>query len=97
MTGATVQDRTDHRETADDYRGELFRLGNHRVAVCADGMQWLLQSRRFEIRAGGTAWDTRGFCATRKALLRLTRSLCPDLVPFVATLPEHFKRKGGAA
>ena len=52
----------DHRETAETYVGELFRLGRYRVAVCRDGMQWLFQRQRPAKAAGGAAWDTVGYC-----------------------------------
>ena len=30
--------RTDPRETADEYAGELFRAGHYRVAECGQGL-----------------------------------------------------------
>ena len=56
-------ERSDHRETAETYAGELFRLGRYRVAVCRDGIQWLFQRQRPRFPAGGAAWDTLGYCA----------------------------------
>ena len=85
----------DHRESADDYRGELFRSGNLRVAVCADGLQWLYQ-RRDPVKAmAGARWRTLGFCRTRAALERLQRENLQPPAPEIAALPERFKRKGG--
>ncbi len=60
--------RTDHRETAENYQGELFRHGIYRVAVCRDGIQWLFQHQRPQFPAGGAAWDTLGYCVSKSGL-----------------------------
>ncbi len=52
--------RTDHRETAENYSGELFRHDIYRVAECRDSIQWLFQRQRPQFPAGGAAWDTLG-------------------------------------
>jgi len=84
----------DHCETAETYRGELFRLGRYRVAVCRDAYQWLLQRRRPGFTGGGTAWDTLGYCRTREALIRLHRSCTGCEAPELNDLPEFFPREG---
>jgi len=86
---------TDHRETADGYRGELFRLDSYRVAVCADGLQWLYQRRDPGNAMAGARWRTLGYCRTRAALERLQRENLQPPMPEIAALPERFKRKGG--
>ncbi len=97
MTGATLSARTDHRETADAYRGELFRLGVYRVAVCADGKQWLYQRQNPGNAVAGARWRTLGYCRTHAAPMRLhARHLQPP-APEIASLPERFSRIGGAA
>jgi hypothetical protein len=88
---------TDHRETADGYRGELFRLGGYRVAVCADGMQWLYQRQDPANAVAGARWRTLGYCRTRKVLERLQRENSQPPAPEIAALPERFKCKGGKA
>ena len=79
----------DHRESRDAYAGELFRHGDVRVALCRDGIQWLLQRRRARFPAGGAAWDTLRYCTTRKALARLHRALVGRDVPELDALPER--------
>lgn len=87
---------TDHRETADGYWGELFRIGDYRVAVCRDGIQWMYQ-RRERTKAGDAGrWLTVGYCRTRAALERLHRENLQPPVPEIAVLPDRFNRKGGA-
>lgn len=76
----------DHRETAETYAGELFRLGRYRVAVCRDGIQWLFQRQRPTKSAGGAVWDTLGYCVTRKGLMRLHRAhVGPDALEIEAS------------
>lgn len=42
------------RETSDNYRAELFRMGLYRVVVCRHGLQWVFQKQRFKKnRVGG--------------------------------------------
>ena len=86
---------TSHRETAEDYRGELFRHGIYRVAVCRDGIQWLFQRQRPRFPAGGAAWDTLGYCVTKSGLTRLVRTYMGPVVPELDALPEHFSRRCG--
>lgn len=84
--------RSDHRETADAYGGELFRLGRYRVAICREGIQWLFQRQRPGFPDGGAAWDTLGYCATRAGLMRLHRAhIGPDAAA-IAALPERIVR-----
>jgi hypothetical protein len=77
---ALVQ-KTGHRETADDYRGEVWRDGRFRICECRDGIQWLFQRQRPGFPGGGAAWDTLGYCATRNG---------PDAAP-----PGAYRRGGG--
>lgn len=83
----------DHRETAETYVGELFRLGCYRVAVCRDGIQWLFQRQRPRFPAGGAAWDTLGYCASRAGLMRLHRAHIGPDAPEIAVLPAHIERR----
>ena len=54
--------KTDHRETADDYRRVVWREGRFRICECRDGIQWLFQRQRPGFPGGGTAWNTLGYC-----------------------------------
>lgn len=85
--------RTDHRETAENYCGELFRHGVYRVAVCRDDIQWLFQRQRPQFPAGGAAWDTLGYCVSKSGLTRLVRAHIGCDVPDLEGLPEHFQRR----
>lgn len=80
--------QTDHRETAENYSGELFRHGIHRVSVCRDGIQWLFQQQRPQFPAGGAAWD----CVSKSGLARLVRAHIGCDVPELDALPENFQR-----
>lgn len=85
---------TDSRETAETYRGELFRLGRYRVAVCRDGFQWLYQRKRAVISPRGVAWNTVGYCVSRNALARLHRAYNGAEAQEISALPFHFNKGG---
>jgi hypothetical protein len=89
---ALVQ-KTGHRETADDYRGEVWRDGRFRICECRDGIQWLFQRRRPGFSGGGAAWDTLGYCATRTGLARLHRAHIGGEAAALAAFPETFGRR----
>jgi len=91
VSDAQAMPDTDHRETADSYRGVILTLGKYRVAVCRDDLQWLFQRRRPAFAGVGPAWDSFGYCVTRKALIRLQRSHMGADAPALLTLPERFK------
>lgn len=76
-----------HRESADNYRGEIARLGSWLVAECADGLQWLLQ------RKVGERWRSESFCRTRSALIRLWQGATGDDGAALGVLPPHFAPK----
>jgi hypothetical protein len=85
----------DHRESAEAYAGEVFRLGRYRIAACKQDLQWLFQRRRPRKSAGGAAWDTVAYCATRKGLMRLHRAHTGADASEIASLPEYFERGAG--
>jgi hypothetical protein len=89
---ALVQ-KTGHRETADDYRGEVWREGRFRVCECRDGIQWLFQRQRPGFPGGGAAWDTLGYCRSRKGLMRLHRAHIGGEAAAFAAFPETFMRR----
>jgi hypothetical protein len=82
------------RERSDSYRGEVLRSGDWRVAVCRDGLQWLLQHRRERAKEDATAaWDSVAFCTTRAALVRLWRAHTgQDGADLLGVLPERIAR-----
>lgn len=90
--------RENHREAADDYRGELARLNDgFRVIVCKDGLQWIIQ-RRDGWTAGAPRWTGFRYHLTRDALIAACRASCapcdPAALAMLATLPE---KPGGPA
>ncbi len=85
--------RAVHRETAENYSGEVFRHFVYRVAVCRDVIQWLFQRQRPQISAGGASWDTLRYCPSRSGLIRLVRAHIGCDIPELHTLPEHFQRR----
>ncbi|MDU8946119.1 hypothetical protein [Ovoidimarina sediminis] len=86
-----------NHETADNYSRVIAQVDDrHRVIVCKDGIQWILQRR--EKGTGRWPWKARHYCRTRKALLRVTGAACrapdPLAMQTLADLPEHI---GGVA
>ena len=55
-------DPNDRHETSDKYANEIFRMGRWRLAMCVDGIQWLIQKRR------GAEWRSHAYCASRNGL-----------------------------
>ncbi|MDF0603365.1 hypothetical protein P1J78_21770 [Psychromarinibacter sp. C21-152] len=82
------------RECADNYRGELFRIEDIRVAVCRDGLQWLLQRRRPAVSPGEPAWETLGYDTRRNGLMQLHRHYTGQDAPQFAGLPEYITLAG---
>ena len=87
------QQTSTHHETADDYHGTIAQLcARHRVVVCKDAIQWILQHRK----KGGAerSWRAVGYYLTRDALIRASASLCgridPCALATLAALPQHF-------
>ena len=87
----TLSDLRDHHETADAYTGVVALLSaRHRVVVCKDAIQWILQHRKKEAPSGpgGVLVTT----STREALIRASASLCgrvdPCAMAILAALPD---------
>ncbi|MBD3679746.1 MAG: hypothetical protein HUJ27_15275 [Rhodobacteraceae bacterium] len=74
----------------------MIRLdARHRVIVCKDGIQWIVQRRRGQ-RCGRARWAALGYCTTRKALIRVCHSSCGVLDPkALASLEALPERIGG--
>ena len=84
-------------ETADECVNVIAQLcARHRVIVCKDAIQWVLQKRK----KGGAErpWRSVGYFRTRSALLRVSATLCgridPAAVAILLALPDQI---GGAA
>lgn len=94
LPGEQAKPGRDRRETANGYRGVIFDLGQYRIATCRDDLQWLFQRRRPGFAGVGPAWDSIGYCVTRRALIRLQRSHMGANDPALLTVPERFKPEG---
>ncbi len=79
-----------HRESDDTYAGVIARGGRYRVAVCRDGIQWLLQRR--STNRSGARWKTLHYITTRSALIRLWTSSEP-LPREVEGLPDQIRSR----
>ena len=79
----------DHRETEDNYRGEIFRRGEYRVILCKDGIQWIVQRRR---KGAAARWLALGYCTTRAALARLWSTYYGEDAAEISALPETVRR-----
>jgi hypothetical protein len=102
MTGYQKPAAKERPEPSDVDVGELFWLFDsrgtvYRVAVCPDGIQWLFQRRDPAKALAGGRWRTLGYCASRAGLARLHRNFLGGDDPRILALPDHIRRKGGAA
>lgn len=83
----------DHRETVDNYQGEIFRVGRHRIAIGKDGQQWILQRKRDGKAGVGSAWDGIHYFRRRVTAVRLWREVVRADGSFIAAyLPEKLIR-----
>jgi hypothetical protein len=85
-----------HHETADNYQAVVAVLNDrHRVIVCKEGIQWILQRR--EKSPAERPWRGLHYCQTRKALIRLSGAFSPAVDPIamktLVELPEHIGMK----
>nr|WP_321507828.1 hypothetical protein [uncultured Celeribacter sp.] len=85
-----------NRQTNDDYKRVILQRGRFRVVICRERRQWLFQRRRPNVRAGATAWDTLGYCITRKGLIRLSRQHMGTSWHDLFAFPDHFKSEDWA-
>ncbi|WP_108815666.1 hypothetical protein [Loktanella sp. Alg231-35] len=66
-------------ESADDYIGFVTDLdARHRVILCRDGLQWIIQVRRGQDRRRG-AWRGKSYLTTRESLIAACDALCGPL------------------
>jgi hypothetical protein len=92
---ATAFAPVSHRESDDAYHAVVARLnGSWRVIACKDGIQWILQRRRGE-RRGGARFDSRSYCRTREALIRVCREHAGEISPSAMAVLEALPRMIG--
>jgi hypothetical protein len=73
-----------HREKDDDYDNVIAQLGpKHRVIICADDHQWIVQEKR------GKEWRSNHYCTSRDGVLRRVKDL-PGWKS-LTLLPERFQ------
>ena len=82
-------------ETSDLYMGVVARpLTNLRIAVCRNGIQWLVQVSEGR-RNGATRWKTCAYVMTRPGLIAAVRRYGPlserDASDVVDTLPSRLQ------
>lgn len=85
------QPSTAHKESADDYKREIYRSGKWRAIVCRDGIQWVIQRAK---KSGPTlAWRGVSYCTTKAALIRCWAEKTKLPVPTrLDTLPDRMQR-----
>jgi hypothetical protein len=67
-------------EGANEYSNVILVYGNHRIIVCQYGIQWVIQ-RKQKTRAPTAQWKGKGYCRTKKALMRLWGALESETDP----------------
>lgn len=67
-----------HRERDPNYGGVVHVLGEWRVVVCKDGIQWIIQRRTRAGSPDGARWRGLHYCVSRRALVRLWSGLTGD-------------------
>ena len=79
--------RNTRRESQDDYVNVIYTNGDHRVALCRDGLQWLLQKH------SGQHWKSISFCVTATALAREWRNKVGTATPpeIAVALPDAYR------
>jgi hypothetical protein len=71
------------RESDDDYSRGIAQLGpDHRVIVCADNWQWIVQIKQ------GKRWISRHYCTSREGVIRRGKGL-PEWEG-LTDLPDRF-------
>ena len=79
-----------YSESADAYRAVICTEGNHRVIVCKDDRQWIIQrsrNRRMEC-----VWEGVSYVTTQSALTRLWHGLGCAHAPELDALPNMFRK-----
>jgi hypothetical protein len=77
-------------ESYEDYGRVIVHLNDrHRVILCRDGVQWILQRRISNLADG---WRGRSFCRTKEALLRCIKEnagrVPSDALAILDALPD---------
>jgi hypothetical protein len=86
-----IQPETSHKESANDYKYEIYRSEKWRVIVCRNGIQWILQ--RAKMNGPTLAWCGKSYRTTQKALIRCWHEKTRLPIPVeITSLPERITR-----
>ena len=84
-------------ETADDYVGVIVRLDEcHRVIICKDAIQWIIQVKRNQ-KGRQETWRGRSYLTTPEAVMKLSVAFCGPLAPDVLAKLQALPAKPGVA
>ena len=77
------------QESRDAYKLTLRRDGDHRIILCPDSLQWIIQSRIRAERPDGARWEAVYFCTSRAGFLIDYPTLAGIRPQELKNLPEH--------
>jgi len=86
-----MSDQSCFRETTDDYLREIIRYKNHRIILCKDCIQWIVQrAKPVPDNVAQPRWRAVGYYATKDALMRHWDGLQAASAPTeIAALPDY--------
>ena len=85
----------DFREASSSYCRVIHTEDRHRVAICRDGIQYLLQRQYTD--KGNPSWRSLRFCATARALCRDWGQITGLPVPTEVTILPDARNAPAAA
>lgn len=82
IAAAVKEMKAPHGETSDTYARVMAVLNKRwRVALCPDGIQWILQQRVSATCNLTGRWKNRSFCRWKETLLRCCKSFAGEISP----------------
>jgi len=81
----------DQRETHDDYHLVVMSHGRYRIIECRNDIQWILQKRMSRKTSSQRAWQSIGYCRTKKELVRRCKLLETKLATNLHNLPDRYE------
>ena len=76
-------------ESRDAYKLTLRRNGDHRIILCPDPLQWIIQRRTRAESLDGARWEAVYFCTSRAGLLIDYPALADVSPQEPMDFPEH--------
>ncbi len=83
--------KNDKRESSENYRGEIMRVGDWRISVCRDQIQFLVQARTRANSPKGPRWESKSFCLSPIKALELWPAPYEAKVMLATIMPDHAK------